>query len=61
MPDEADGDKVAAEIEKLLKSGDGVLWLTDRKAPPPASPWPRWPTWRWARSSDRRVGFWRAS
>src|ERR1700689_4897590 len=31
MPDDADGDKVVAEIEKLLKSGDGVLWLTDRK------------------------------
>ena len=31
MPDEADRDKVVAEIEKLLKTGDGVLWLTDRK------------------------------
>jgi hypothetical protein len=31
MPDGADGDKVVADIEKLLKTGDGVLWLTDRK------------------------------
>ena len=31
MPDDADRDKVVAEIEKLLKTGDGVLWLTDRK------------------------------
>ncbi len=31
MGDDADRDKVVAEIEKLLKTGDGVLWLTDRK------------------------------
>ena len=31
MGDDADSDKVVAEIEKLLKTGDGVLWLTDRK------------------------------
>jgi Protein of unknown function (DUF3107) len=31
MPDEADRDEVVAEIERLLKLGDGVLWLTDRK------------------------------
>jgi hypothetical protein len=31
MADDADGDKVVAEIEKLLKTGDGVLWLTDKK------------------------------
>ena len=24
-------DAVVADIEKLLKTGDGVLWLTDRK------------------------------
>ena len=29
--DDADHDKVVADIEKLLKTGDGVLWLTDRK------------------------------
>ena len=31
MPDDADRDDVVADIEKLLKTGDGVLWLTDRK------------------------------
>jgi hypothetical protein len=31
MPEDADSDKVVADIEKLLKTGDGVLWLTDRK------------------------------
>lgn len=31
MDDDADRDKVVAEIEKLLKTGDGVLWLTDKK------------------------------
>jgi hypothetical protein len=31
MADDADRDKVVAEIEKLLKGGDGVLWLTDKK------------------------------
>ncbi|HEY3842508.1 MAG TPA: DUF3107 domain-containing protein [Acidimicrobiales bacterium] len=31
LADDADRDKVVAEIEKLLKTGDGVLWLTDKK------------------------------
>ncbi|HTU39374.1 MAG TPA: DUF3107 domain-containing protein [Acidimicrobiales bacterium] len=31
MADDADRDAVVAEIEKLLQTGDGVLWLTDRK------------------------------
>jgi hypothetical protein len=31
MPDDAERDKVVADIEKLLETGDGVLWLTDRK------------------------------
>jgi uncharacterized protein DUF3107 len=31
MPEDADRDKVVAEIEKLLTTGDGVLWLIDRK------------------------------
>jgi Protein of unknown function (DUF3107) len=31
MPDDADPDTVLADIEKLLQTGDGVLWLTDRK------------------------------
>jgi Protein of unknown function (DUF3107) len=31
LKDDEDRDKVVADIEKLLRSGDGVLWLTDRK------------------------------
>jgi hypothetical protein len=31
LSDDADRDKVLADMEKLLKTGDGVLWLTDRK------------------------------
>jgi hypothetical protein len=31
MPDDAERDQVVADIEKLLDTGDGVLWLTDRK------------------------------
>ncbi len=31
MPDDAERDQVVADIEKLLATGDGVLWLTDRK------------------------------
>jgi hypothetical protein len=31
MPLDAERDQVMAEIEKLLETGDGVLWLTDRK------------------------------
>ena len=31
LSDDAERDKVLADIEKLLKTGDGVLWLTDRK------------------------------
>ena len=31
MPDDANGDKVVAQIEKMLATGDGVLWLTDKK------------------------------
>ncbi len=31
MPEDMDRDAMVADIEKLLKTGDGVLWLTDRK------------------------------
>jgi Protein of unknown function (DUF3107) len=31
LKDDADREKVVADIEKLLKTGDGVLWLTDKK------------------------------
>ncbi|MDH3752697.1 MAG: DUF3107 domain-containing protein [Acidimicrobiia bacterium] len=31
MPDETDGGELRADIEVVLSSGDGVLWLTDKK------------------------------
>jgi hypothetical protein len=31
MPNDVERDQVMADIEKLLETGDGVLWLTDRK------------------------------
>jgi hypothetical protein len=31
LSDDDERDKVLADMEKLLKTGDGVLWLTDRK------------------------------
>ena len=58
MPDDADRDKVVAEIEKLLKNGDGVLWLTDRKGRRIGVPVDKVAYVEvGAPSSDRRVGF----
>ena len=31
MPEDADRDTLVKDIEKMLDTGDGVLWLTDRK------------------------------
>jgi hypothetical protein len=31
LSDDAELDKVLADVEKLLKTGDGVMWLTDRR------------------------------
>jgi Protein of unknown function (DUF3107) len=31
MSNDVERDQVMADIEKLLETGDGVLWLTDRK------------------------------
>ena len=58
MPDDADRDKVVADIEKLLKTGDGVLWLTDRKGRRVGIPVAKVAYVEvGAPSSDRRVGF----
>ena len=58
MPDDADRDKVVAEIEKLPKTGDGVLWLTDRKGRRIGVPVVKVAYVEvGAPSSDRRVGF----
>ena len=58
MPDEADGDAVVANIEKLLKTGDGVLWLTDRKGRRVGVPVAKVAYVEvGAPASDRKVGF----
>ena len=58
MPEDADRDKVVAEIEKLLKTGDGVLWLTDRKGRRIGIPVVKVAYVEvGAPTSDRRVGF----
>jgi Protein of unknown function (DUF3107) len=58
MPDDADRDEVVAGIEKLLKTGDGVLWLTDRKGRRVGIPVVKVAYVEvGAPSGDRRVGF----
>ena len=58
MPDDADRDSVVADIEKLLKTGDGVLWLTDRKGRRVGIPVVKIAYVEvGAPSSERRVGF----
>jgi hypothetical protein len=58
MPDDVDGDTVVADIEKLLKTGDGVLWLTDRKGRRVGVPVVKVAYVEvGAPSGDRRVGF----
>jgi hypothetical protein len=58
MADDADGDKVVAEIEKLLQTGDGVLWLTDKKGRRVGVPVAKVAYVEvGAPVSDRRVGF----
>ena len=58
MADDADRDQVVSEIEKLLKTGDGVLWLTDRKGRRVGVPVVKVAYVEvGAPASDRRVGF----
>jgi hypothetical protein len=58
MPDDADRDDVVADIEKLLKTGDGVLWLTDRKGRRVGVPVTKVAYVEvGAPAGDRRVGF----
>jgi hypothetical protein len=58
MADDTDFDKVVAEIEKLLKQGDGVLWLTDKKGRRVGVPVVKVAYVEvGAPTSDRRVGF----
>jgi len=58
LKEDADPDKVVADIEKLLKTGDGVLWLTDRKGRRVGVPVAKVAYVEvGAPQSDRRVGF----
>ena len=58
MPDDAEPDDVVADIEKLLKTGDGVLWLTDRKGRRVGVPVVKVAYVEGgAPAADRRVGF----
>jgi hypothetical protein len=58
MGDDTDRDTVVAEIEKLLTTGDGVLWLTDRKGRRVGVPVVKVAYVEvGAPASDRRVGF----
>ena len=58
MPEDTNRDEVVANIEKLLKTGDGVLWLTDRKGRRVGVPVVKVAYVEvGAPSSERRVGF----
>jgi hypothetical protein len=58
MPDDAEPDDVVADIEKLLNTGDGVLWLTDRKGRRVGVPVVKVAYVEvGAPAADRRVGF----
>ena len=58
LSDDAERDKVLADMEKLLKTGDGVLCLTDRKGRRVGIPVVKVAYVEvGAPASDRRVGF----
>jgi Protein of unknown function (DUF3107) len=58
MPEDTDRDEVVGTIEKMLETGDGVLWLTDRKGRRIGVPVVKVAYVEvGAPSSERRVGF----
>ena len=58
LKEDADRDKLVVEIEKLLKTGDGVLWLTDKKGCKVGVPVAKVAYIEvGAPTSERRVGF----
>jgi hypothetical protein len=58
MPEDADRDALVKDIEKVLDTGDGVLWLTDRKGRKVGVPVVKVAYVEvGAPSSERRVGF----
>ena len=58
MPEDTNRDEVVKNIEKMLQTGDGVLWLTDRKGRRVGVPVVKVAYVEvGAPSSERRVGF----
>ena len=58
MAEDADRDTLVKDIEKMLETGDGVLWLTDRKGRRVGVPVVKVAYIEvGAPSSERRVGF----
>ena len=58
MPEDADRETLVKDIEKMLDTGDGVLWLTDRRGRKVGVPVVKVAYVEvGAPSSDRRVGF----
>ena len=58
MPEDADRDTLVKDIEKMLDTGDGVLWLTDRRGRKVGVPVVKVAYVEvGAPSSERRVGF----
>ena len=58
LPEGTDADKISAEVEKVVGSEGGVLWLTDRKGKKVGVPSSRIAYVELNTTSDeRRVGF----
>ena len=58
MPEDTNRDTLVKEIEKMLDTGDGVLWLTDRRGRKVGVPVAKVAYVEvGAPSSERRVGF----
>jgi Protein of unknown function (DUF3107) len=58
LADDTDVDKLVAEIESALASGEGVLWLTDRRGRRVGVPTPKVAYIELnVHGEDRRVGF----
>ena len=58
LPEDADRDKVVADIEAILAKEDAILWLTDRKGRRVGVPSAKVAYIEVdAPTSDRRVGF----
>ncbi|MEO6121124.1 MAG: DUF3107 domain-containing protein [Acidimicrobiales bacterium] len=57
LPDDADLDKLAKQVDKALETEGAVLWLTDRRGRRVGVPSSRLAYVEIARGEERRVGF----